>query len=285
MAKQSRNNNRNNSRNNNWNNNRNNRYRTTPSDMRRTLSDAEKAARFSKRRFDASSPMERILILLVIAAVVGITIGIVLPKISEPVGEITGEYVATGPASDALDKLAVDDSQSKAGYDRTLFGYRETDTDGNGCDVREDVLSRDMTDIAYKYAGSCQVVTGTLKDPYTAKTIHFVRGQETSSAVQIDHVVALENAWQSGANTWDSTKRFRFGNDMYNLLAVDGPANQEKGSASAAYWLPTNGDYRCSYVARQIGVKTKYELSVTTAEKRAMKSVLRSCPAQELPSE
>ena len=73
--------------------------------------------------------------------------------------------------------------------------------------------------------------------------------------MQIDHVVALENAWQSGAHDWSTAKRHEFGNDPYNLLAVDGPANQEKGSASAAYWLPTNADYRCDYVARQIGVK------------------------------
>ena len=119
--------------------------------------------------------------------------------------------------------------------------------------------------------------------PYTGKTIHFVRGARTSSAVQIDHVVALENAWRSGASTWDQAKRYRFGNDMYNLLAVDGPANQEKGSASAAYWLPTNGAYRCDYVARQIGVKAKYGLTVTTKEKRAMLSVLRACPAQAVP--
>ena len=85
--------------------------------------------------------------------------------------------------------------------------------------------------------------------------------------MQIDHVVALENAWQSGARDWSTAKRHEFGNDPYNLLAVDGPANQEKGSASAAYWLPTNADYRCDYVARQIGVKDKYQLTVTSQEK------------------
>ena len=142
----------------------------------------------------------------------------------------------------------------------------------------EDVLARDLTDVRY-IAGSgsssdsgsgsgagCKVKSGVLSDPYTGTTIRFTRGVKTSSAVQIDHVVALENAWQSGANQWGRTKRYRFGNDMYNLLAVDGPANQEKGSASAAYWLPTNGAYRCDYVARQIGVKDKYGLTVTTQE-------------------
>ncbi|BAQ32204.1 HNH endonuclease family protein [Bifidobacterium scardovii] len=240
-------------------------------------------AHFRKRRFNASSPLERVLILLVIAVVIGISVGIGLPKVSPDVGKLTGEYAASGPAADALNRLTVNDSPVTTGYDRDLFGYRKTDDDGNGCDARDDVLARDMTDVTYTHAGGCTVKTGVLDDPYTGETIHFVRGQKTSSAVQIDHVVALENAWQSGASMWDSAKRYRYGNDMYNLLAVDGTANQGKGSSSAAYWLPTNGAFRCDYVARQIGVKAKYELSVTTAEKRAMLSVLRSCPSEQLP--
>ena len=143
--------------------------------------------------------------------------------------------------------------------------------------------SGSSSDSGSRSGAGCKVKSGVLSDPYTGTTIRFTRGVKTSSAVQIDHVVALENAWQSGANQWDRTKRYRFGNDMYNLLAVDGPANQEKGSASAAYWLPTNGAYRCDYVARQIGVKAKYGLTVTTKEKRAMLSVLRACPAQSVP--
>lgn len=103
--------------------------------------------------------------------------------------------------------------------------------------------------------------------------------------MQIDHVVALENAWQSGARDWSTAKRHEFGNDPYNLLAVDGPANQEKGSASAAYWLPTNADYRCDYVARQIGVKDKYQLTVTSQEKDAMLAVLHTCPGQAVPAD
>lgn len=240
-------------------------------------------SRFRRRRFRGDSPLERFLILLLAAAIVGVTVGIILPKVSPTVGEITGEYAASGPAADALNGLTVDDRPSTAGYDRDSFGYRETDTDGNGCDVREDVLARDLTNVTFDSRKRCQVDAGTLDDPYTGKTISFVRGRNTSAAVQIDHVVALENAWQSGARSWTTAKRYRFGNDMMNLLAVDGPANQEKGSASAAYWLPTNSAYRCDYVARQIGVKAKYQLTVTTAERRALLSVLRSCPSQQLP--
>ena len=224
---------------------------------------------FRKKLLNADGPVERILILLVIAVVAGVTIGLLMPKANPTVGEITGEYTASGSAAQTLQQLTVDDNQRHAGYDRDLFGFRQTDDDGNGCDVREDVLARDLTDVRYRQHG-CKVESGTL-------------AARTSSAVQIDHVVALENAWRSGASTWDQAKRYRFGNDMYNLLAVDGPANQEKGSASAAYWLPTNGAYRCEYVARQIGVKAKYGLSVTTKEKRAMLSVLHGCPAQSVP--
>lgn len=239
-------------------------------------------SRFRRQRFNANGLAERIAILLVVAVVAGISIGLLMPKVNPTVGEMTGEYVATGSAAETLQSLTIDDQPSRAGYDRDSFGFRQTDDDGNGCDVREDVLARDLTDVRYRQHG-CKVESGTLADPYTGKTIHFVRGARTSSAVQIDHVVALENAWRSGASTWDQAKRYRFGNDMYNLLAVDGPANQEKGSASAAYWLPTNGAYRCEYVARQIGVKAKYGLSVTTKEKRAMLSVLHGCPAQSVP--
>lgn len=234
-------------------------------------------------RFHASNPVERVLILLIIAIVAGVTVGLMLPKINPDIGELTGEYVAVGDAADTLETLQVDDNQSGEGYNRDLFGYRQTDDDGDGCDVRDEVLARDLENVTYTQPGGCQVASGVLHDLYTGKTIDFVRGPQTSGAVQIEHVVALENAWQSGAKDWNVDKRYRFGNDMYNLLAADGEANGEKGSSSAAYWLPTNASFRCDYVARQIGVKAKYDLSVTTAEKRSMLAVLRSCPGQEVP--
>lgn len=126
----------------------------------------------SKSWINADGPLERILILLVVVAVIGVTIGMLLPKVNPTVGEITGEYTATGTAAETLEKLTVDDNPSKAGYDRDAFGFRETDDDGNGCDVREDVLARDLTDVQYKNGRSCQVASGTLDDPYTGQTIH-----------------------------------------------------------------------------------------------------------------
>lgn len=221
--------------------------------------------------------------LISLAIIIGIVIGLVLPKINHDVGEITGEYAADGDAAAFLNKLKVSKSHP-SGYNRSVFGYRTTDVDKNGCDVREDVLARDLKQVRFKYSGSCKVASGLLHDPYTGLNINFVRGRKTSALVQIDHVVALENAWQSGAWKWSHAKRLKFGNDMLNLLAVQGAANQEKGSASAAYWLPSNKSFRCDYVARQIAVKYKYDLSVTNAEKRSMASILHGCSAQKLPN-
>lgn len=236
--------------------------------------------------FRTSSPLERVLILLVLALVIGVTIGLVLPRVNGTVGGLTGRYQARGDAAQTLEHLQVEDRPRPGRqYRRDSFGFKETDVDGNGCNIREDVLTRDLREVRTTTLGGCKVATGVLDDPYTGRTITFVRGERTSAAVQIDHVVALENAWKSGAYRWDTVQRYRFGNDPYNLLAVDGQSNQEKGSASADYWLPPRTDYQCAYVARQIGVKDKYDLTVTTSEKRAMMRVLHGCPGQPLPKD
>ena len=117
------------------------------------------------------------------------------------------------------------------GYDRDAFGEPWADVDDNGCDTRNDVLDRDLRDIRFDpSAGSCIVESGFLDDPYSGRTIDFVRGWETSSEIQIDHVVALSNAWQTGARFWSSTKMLRFANDPLELLAADGCAQPAEGS-------------------------------------------------------
>lgn len=141
-----------------------------------------------------------------------------------------------------------------------------------------------MTQITWKSGASCEVATGILNDPYTGSVINFVRGVKTSLAVQIDHVVALSNAWMTGAQSLSASVRRNFYNDPLNLLAVDGPTNESKGDADASAWLPLNTAYRCSYVARQIAVKSKYHLWVTASEKSAMQSVLGTCKGKLLPT-
>jgi hypothetical protein len=172
----------------------------------------------------------------------------------------------------------------KTGYHRDVFGHPWGDIDGNGCDTRNDILRRDLrSEVTGAGTNGCLVLRGTFKDPYTGKSIAFVRGSGTSSAVQIDHVVPLADAWQKGAQQWSTSKRSAFANDPLNLLAVDGPTNLRKKDGDAATWLPPRKAARCGYVARQIAVKFRYGLSVTPAERDAMARVLLTCPRQALP--
>jgi hypothetical protein len=159
------------------------------------------------------------------------------------------------------------------------------DTDKDGCSTREEILQRDLTQKTFRTSGRCRVVaTGVLADPYSGKARPFRRGTRTSGLVQIDHVVALGDSWQKGAQRFTPARRAAFANDPLNLLAVDGALNQQKGSSDAASWLPPNKSYRCRYVARQVAVKARYGLWITTAEKAAITRILSSCPGQRLPT-
>ena len=192
--------------------------------------------------------------------------------------------VRPGTAVTTLATLTVKGRAPRTGYDRDLFGQAWADVDRNGCDTRNDILRRDLAGIVLKPGThGCLVLTGSLADPYTGTRIDFVRGRGTSSAVQVDHVVALSDAWQKGARRWSTETRTAFANDPLNLLAVDGPTNQRKGDGDAATWLPPRTAFRCAYVARQVAVKHRYRLSVTSAERDAMVRVLTACPAQALP--
>jgi hypothetical protein len=176
-------------------------------------------------------------------------------------------------------------------YKRSRFGQAWTDDNGspgghNGCDTRNDILRRDLVNIVLKPGThGCVVLAGTLDDPYLGTNIAFMRGPQTSAEVQIDHVVALSDAWQTGAQSWNSAKLTDFANDPLNLLAVDGPSNQQKSDSDAASWLPKSKSYRCSYVARQVAVKKRYGLWMTQAEHDAIARVLASCPALTVPTE
>ena len=190
----------------------------------------------------------------------------------------SGALAAQSPAEKILDSLAVKGRAPKTGYDRAQFGQRWADVNRNGCDTRNDILQRDLANIVFKPGThSCVVLSGDLIDPYSGTTINFVRGNITSMEVQIDHVVALGNAWVTGAFKLSLEKRTEFANDPINLLAVKGSLNSQKQDSDAATWLPPLKSYRCNYVSKQIAVKAKYGLWVTAPEKAAMKSVLAKC--------
>lgn len=185
-------------------------------------------------------------------------------------------------ALEALEHLPVKGRAPKTEYERKAFmnDWRQE----NNCDKRNIILKRDLNNTVIAEDG-CLVLSGDLHDPYTGTNINFVRGFGSSSKVQIDHIVSLSDAWQKGAQLLSYTKRNNFANDSLNLLAVDGPANIQKSGGDAATWLPPNKIYRCPFVARQIAVKSKYDLWVTQAEKEAIKRILNNCPDQVLPVE
>jgi hypothetical protein len=220
---------------------------------------------------------------------VALLAGCVLPPATEPQAnqEAPGSATVTSPAPSAtrgsaarqLARLEVKGRAPMTGYDRARFGAAWLDTDRNGCDTRNDMLTRDLEQRRYdpKTRG-CVVVSGVLDDPFTGRPIEFTKG--AGDQVDIDHLVALGNAWATGAFRWEIRKRAAFANDPMNLLAVDASANRQKGDGDAATWLPRNKGFRCEYVARQIAVKSKYGLWVTPAERDAMGRVLHACPGQ-----
>ena len=196
----------------------------------------------------------------------------------------TGVEQEPGMATAVLETLAVKGRAPKTGYTRAQFGPAWADVDRNGCDTRNDVLKRDLTSITYRAkTRNCVVETGTLVDRYSGETINFVKGNISSMEVQIDHVVALSNAWQTGAFKLSEDQRKALSNDPLNLFAVKGRLNSQKGDGDAATWLPPLKSFRCSYVAQQIAVKAKYSLWVTAPEKAAMVSILAKCPTQKVP--
>ena len=203
----------------------------------------------------------------------------------EPAASSTGATPPTSPAYDParrqLEELPVKGWDRFQDFRRARFGEPWSDDVNvefghNGCNTRDDILRRDLADLQVR-PGTCFAQRGILHDPYTGTTIVFVRGPDTSPAVQIDHVVSLSDAWYKGARGWDDQRRRDFANDPRNLLAVAHQANFDKAFRDAASWLPPNLAFRCAFVARQVEVKTDYQLWVSGREKDAMRQVLRGC--------
>lgn len=220
------------------------------------------------------------------------TVTVTAPPVTATIpGPVTStSAVARGDVAAALAALPVKGRAAKSGYTRAKFGQAWSDDVSvqgghNGCDTRNDVLRRELRNFVLKPGSSgCVVLSGSVTDPYSGSAIAFQRGQATSSLVQIDHIVALGNSWQTGAQQLSSERRRDLANDPLNLWAVSGAANQQKGAGDAATWLPANKSIRCMYVSRQVAVKASYGLWVTAPERDAIKQVLERCPDQALPN-
>ncbi len=193
----------------------------------------------------------------------------------------TGDPSRFDTARQRLGQLEVRGWDRTSDFKRYRFGKAWSDDvdvefGHNGCNTRDDILRRDLQNLVVR-RGTCYAQSGTLVDPYSGVTIDFVRSPETSKAIEIDHVVALADAWYKGARSWDPQRRLDFANDPRNLLAVSPKANFDKAFRDAASWLPPNEAFRCDFVARQIEVKAAYGLWLAAKEKKAMEAVLARC--------
>ena len=199
-----------------------------------------------------------------------------------PAPAVTETAKPTTGLSAQLASLQIKGRAPKTGYDRDLFGRSWIDVDRNGCDTRNDILARDLVNVTFRSGtNNCVVESGTVIDPYTGTEFAFVKSS-TGGGMDVDHIVSLSDAWQKGAQQWNSETRKQFANDPLNLVATDSGVNRSKSDSDAASWLPPNKQIRCAFIARQVAVKVAYQLWVTQAEFDAMSRVLTGCPEQPI---
>lgn len=180
------------------------------------------------------------------------------------------------PVSVLLNELVVA-PEHRDGYDRDLFP-EWIDEDGDGCNTRYEVLL-DEAVIAPTVSGSCDLTGGMWRSPYDGQELH---GAEE---VQIDHLVALAEAWYSGAFAWTTDRRQAFANDLgvpWSLNAVSGQTNEAKGASDPVGWTPPRQAAICPYVESWIGVKYRWGLTVDEDEKAALVDLLSRCPDSEV---
>lgn len=207
-------------------------------------------------------------------AVLPLLAGCTLPAAQEPVP--APSPVAGGSARALLDGLRVQGRGPLTGYEREAFGQAWADVDRNGCDQRNDVLHRDLTDVQVREGTQgCVVIAGVLDDPYTGAVVPFVKAD--AALVPVDHVVPLAAAWVQGAAEWTPEQRALFANDVANLIATTRAENSSKGDSTADEWVPPDRTYGCSYATVVITVKDRYDLTVTPAEAVALEELLATC--------
>lgn len=183
---------------------------------------------------------------------------------------------AATPLTDLLQRLAVTDEVT-TGYARTEFRLW-TDDDGDGCNTREEVLIAQSLELP-TVTGVCDVVRGAWFSEYDGLRI------VTPSEVEIDHVVPLAEAWESGASSWSPARREAYANDLgvpWALIAVSAASNRAKGASDPTEWLPPRSADLCPYLAAWIGVKSRWGLSVDADERVTLADLVRQCPDTRL---
>ncbi|MEU8700410.1 HNH endonuclease family protein [Streptomyces sp. NPDC048680] len=177
--------------------------------------------------------------------------------------------VAASTARTYLGQLTVQAEGSSSGYSRDKFPHWITQS--GACNTREVVLERDGTNVTQD--SSCAAVSGSWYSEYDGAT------WTAASDLDIDHMVPLAEAWRSGASSWTTAQRQAYANDLTRpqLIAVTDNVNQSKGDKDPAKWLPSRTAYQCTYARAWVHVKHYYDLTVDSAEKAALQTVLNGC--------
>jgi hypothetical protein len=230
-----------------------------------------------------------LVLLAVLVALTGCTVEWQLEEPAEPSlssvgqGDVPAGTLDPAAAAAALVDLTVAEKTSLDGYERgcgegegCVFGPAWSDVDRNGCDQRNDVLRRDLTEVQVREGTQgCVVVAGVLDDPYTGAAVQFAKAD--AAQVPIDHVVPLAAAWVQGAAAWTDDEREQFANDLGNLMATTRAENSAKGDSTADEWVPPDPTYGCSYATIVITVKDRYAVAVSPAEAATLESLLATC--------
>ncbi|KAH6660211.1 hypothetical protein BKA67DRAFT_44309 [Truncatella angustata] len=179
-----------------------------------------------------------------------------------------GGIPTTANAKTQLAALSVVTQVDDGTYDRDLFPHW---IESGGCSTRESVLKRDGTGVTV--GSDCYPTAGSWSSPYDGAT------WTAPSDIDIDHMVPLKNAWLSGANSWTTSKRQSFANDLTRpqLWAVADNVNQSKSDKNPANWKPPLTSFYCTYAKSWVAVKYYWDLTITSSEKTALTSMLNTC--------
>lgn len=162
-------------------------------------------------------------------------------------------------------------------YDRGDWKHW-SDLDGDCQDSRQEVLIRDSrVPVTFKSEKQCRVATGEWKDPYSTSVI------TNPTYVDVDHIVALRDAHDSGGSTWTAEQKEQFANDLEQLTVSSRSTNRSKGSRGPDEWLPPLAEFRCDYIDIWLGIKTRYELTMSEAEEAVISYMKKTCHEEQVP--
>lgn len=160
-------------------------------------------------------------------------------------------------------------------YSRDEFGTGWTDPDHNGCDARQDAIRAATTNRVT--AGPCKITRADIRDRYSGRTYPAAN----PSAFDIDHIVALHDAWNSGASSWTRARRVAFANDPADLVLTTASANRSKGDQDPSQWAPATHDGACFYARTYRAIKLRWRLHTTPAQRSAVRRTLATCTGTE----